>query len=86
MCSMLIDKSKIKKILVISLTNIGDVVLTFPVIDILKENLPDAKISVLIGPKAESLLKGNPVLDKVYVFNKHQPFLETWSPRSRGSA
>ena len=76
---MPIDKSKIKKVLVVSLTNIGDVVLTFPVVDILKENLPGAKISVLIGPKAESLLNGNPALDKIYVFNKHQPLLKTWS-------
>ena len=74
-----LDKSRIEKVLVISLTNIGDVVLTFPVIDILKENLPEAKISVVIGPKTRSLLEGNPCLQKVYVFNKRQPFKETWS-------
>ncbi len=63
---------KIKKILLISLSNIGDVILTFPVIDILKRDFPDAKLSVVIGPKAESLLKGNARLDQLIIFNKHQ--------------
>jgi len=71
------QKSKINKILVISLTNIGDVILTFPVIDILKRDFPSANLSVIIGPKAESLLKGNPHLDKVYIFDKHQSPLKS---------
>ena len=61
----------------ISLTNIGDVVLTFPVIDILKRDFPSAALSVVIGPKAESLLNGNPNFDKVYVFDKRQAPLRT---------
>ncbi|VAX35112.1 ADP-heptose--lipooligosaccharide heptosyltransferase II, partial [hydrothermal vent metagenome] len=69
---MRLDKFKIKKILLISLTNIGDVVLTFPVMDILKRDFPDAKFSIVVGPKAESLLKNNPHLDNLYLFNKHQ--------------
>ena len=74
-----LDRSKVDKILVISLTNIGDVVLTFPVIDILKEDFPSAKLSAVIGPKAESLLCGNPHLDKVYIFDKHQAPLRSLS-------
>lgn len=74
------NKSLIKQILVISLTNIGDIILTFPVIDILKQELPDAQISVVIGPKGESLLKGNPCLNNVYIFDKKQslPQLLRW--------
>ena len=71
----MLNKSEINKILVISLTNIGDVILTFPVIDILKEDFPSAKLSIVIGPKAESLFCDNPHLEKVHIFNKHQlPF------------
>ncbi|MCK5083844.1 MAG: glycosyltransferase family 9 protein [Candidatus Omnitrophica bacterium] len=73
----MLDRSKINKILVVSLTNIGDVILTFPVIDILKRDFPSAKLSIVIGPKAESLFCENPDLDKVYVFDKHQPPLKT---------
>ncbi|MBF0522645.1 MAG: glycosyltransferase family 9 protein [Candidatus Omnitrophica bacterium] len=73
---MPLQKSKIHNILVISLTNIGDVILTFPVVDILKNDFPDAKLSILIGPKAQSLLEANPSFEKVYIYNKHQSFLE----------
>ncbi len=75
----LLDRSKVNKILVVSLTNIGDVILTFPVIDILKEGFPSAKISVVIGPKARSLLCENPHLDKVHIFDKHQSPLKSLS-------
>jgi len=74
---MLYEKSDIKKILVISLTNIGDVVLTFPVVDILKRDFPSAKISIIVGPKAQSLLTKNSNFEMVYVFNKSQHFLRS---------
>jgi len=67
-----LNKSQIRKILLISLTNIGDVILTFPVFDILKRDFPQARLSVIIGPKAESLLSGNSYLDKIYIYDKHQ--------------
>ena len=76
---MNISKSKIKKILVISLSNIGDVVLTFPVIDILRRDFPRAQLSVIVGPKAESLLKGNPYLHSVILYHKKQPPLQLFS-------
>lgn len=72
-----LDRSRINKILVVSLSNIGDVILTLPVVDVLKRDFPAAKISIIIGPKAESLLKGSPVFEHVYIYDKHQPRLET---------
>jgi heptosyltransferase-2 len=71
------DKSSIHKILVISLTNIGDVVLTFPVIDILKRDFSQAELSVVVGPKAAPLIQGNLHFKQIYIFDKHQPFLKT---------
>ena len=55
---MRFDSSRINKILVISLSNIGDVILTLPVMDILLGDFPRAKFSVVVGPKAETLFKG----------------------------
>ncbi len=83
---MAFDKSKINKILVISLTNIGDVVLTFPVIDILKRDFPDAELSLVVGPKAASLVAGNSHFKQVHIFDKHQPLLKTlqWITALRG--
>jgi ADP-heptose:LPS heptosyltransferase len=76
---MLSDKSGIHKILVISLSNIGDVILTFPVIDVLAHDFPCAGLSLVVGPKAEGFFKGNPSLDKVYIFDKKQPLRKTVS-------
>lgn len=72
------DLDQIKKILVISLSNIGDVVLTFPVIDILKENFPRARLDVVVGPKAQGLLRGNPHIERVWVFDKRQTGRASW--------
>lgn len=69
---MPLEKSKVKKILVISLSNIGDVVLTFPVMDVLRDEFPRASITVLVGPKAEEFFKKNMNIDKVISYNKRQ--------------
>ncbi len=74
---MRFDKSKINKILVISLSNIGDVVLTLPVMDILFRDFPQAKFSVVVGPKARTLFAGNPRIHHVHVFDKRQSFRKT---------
>ncbi len=74
---MRLERSKINNILVISLSNIGDVILTFPVVDVLRSQFPLAKISIVIGPKAQGLLNGNVNFEKVYIFDKHQSFLKT---------
>lgn len=71
------DKSSITKILVISLTNIGDVILTFPVIDILKRDFPNAEFSLVVGPKAASIVEGNHHFKRIHIFDKHQPLLKT---------
>lgn len=73
------DKSKISKILVISLSNIGDVVLTLPVIDILRRDFPRGAVSVVVGPKAVSLLEDNPEFAEVIVLDKHQSRAALWA-------
>jgi len=76
---MLFKKSEnfnIKKILVVSLTNIGDAVLTCPVIDALITRFPLAEISVVVGPKAKGLFNGNPYIKKVYIFTKKETWFE----------
>lgn len=69
---MIKNSNQIKKILVISLSNIGDIILTFPVIDILRRDFPSAAIDLIIGPKGESLVKGNPSFRKIYLYNKKE--------------
>ena len=65
-----INPEKVKKILVISLTNLGDIILTFPVIDILRRDFDQADLSVMIGPKGKQLLIDNPKIDHLYLYDK----------------
>jgi len=80
-----LDKSKIKKILVISLSNIGDCILTFPVVDILFRDFPRSKISIVTGPKAAALVEGNSHFENCFIYDKHQVFVKTliWLMRLR---
>ena len=72
-------KSEVHNILVISLSNIGDVLLTFPVIDILRRDFPQERISLVVGPKAASLFSNNSHFKKVYIFDKRQSAPKTLS-------
>ena len=44
------------KILFITLSNLGDVILSLPVLDALKERYPQAKITVMVGPRQRRFL------------------------------
>jgi ADP-heptose:LPS heptosyltransferase len=73
MFAKLSKPSAIRKILVVSLTNIGDIIAVCPSIDILINDFPEAKISIIIGPKGRSVFEGNPNMDRVFIYEKHDP-------------
>ncbi|PIW59296.1 MAG: hypothetical protein COW13_04665, partial [Candidatus Omnitrophica bacterium CG12_big_fil_rev_8_21_14_0_65_50_5] len=52
----------IKNILVISLTSLGDVILTLPVVDALHHGCPQANITLVAGPKSAPLFRENPLI------------------------
>lgn len=60
----------VKKILVIKLRHIGDVLITVPVFRALRENFPDAHISALVNSGTEDVLTGNPLINDVFVFER----------------
>jgi len=66
----------INKILFITLSNIGDAILTLPVLDALIEKFPHAGITVIAGPRPKEIFENNPRIDKVIVFNKAVPLKE----------
>ena len=78
MCAKLLKKSGPKRILLVSMTNIGDVLLTCPVIDILRNDFPQAKMDVVVGPKAATLFGDNPNFN-IKVFNKQSSIKEKWA-------
>lgn len=60
----------IKKILVIKLKHIGDVLLSTPCVRALHENFPDARISVLLNEGTEEMFRKNPLIDKIFVYQR----------------
>ena len=68
----------VRRILVIKLRHIGDVLLTVPVFRALKETFSDATVSALVNRGTEEMLAGNPVVDEVIPYDrgiKKLPFL-----------
>ncbi len=72
-----IEKDKIKNILFITLSNIGDVVLTLPVLGLLKKEFPKASAIVVTGgDRAPELFKGERFVRGVLVYNKRSGLAE----------
>lgn len=64
------------KILFITLSNIGDAILTLPVLDFLRQQFPEARISCLVGERPKEIFENNPAIEKVIVFNKRAGLFE----------
>ncbi len=64
-----IKRDSIKKILVVRTAYIGDVVMTTPVLKPLREMFPEAKISFLTGRKEAEILKNNPFIDEILLYD-----------------
>lgn len=61
----------INKILFITLSNIGDVVLTLPALDFLRQNFPQASFTVMAGERPREIFENNPGINRLIVYNKH---------------
>ncbi len=76
----MIDKTKIKKILIVRTDRIGDVVLSTPVIKAAREAYPQSRIAVMVRPYTKDIVIGTPYLDEVIVYDKygiHKSWLST---------
>ncbi len=69
-----IPKENVKRILVIKLRGIGDVVCSTIVLDNLRENFPSAKIDFLTEEPSSFGLIGLPQLNEVLIFNRKSLF------------
>lgn len=72
----MIDKSKVHNILFITLSNIGDVVLTLPVLGVLEKEFPEAKITVMVSAQAKEIFQNDPAITKIIAYDKHVGFLK----------
>ena len=67
---MKIDKSRVKRILVITLSNVGDVVLTTPVVEALLKEFPLASLDVMVGPRGREVFHGHERISGVIIYKK----------------
>lgn len=73
---MIVDKSQVKRILVITLSNVGDIILTTPAIRTLAREFPGARMDVMAGPNGMDIFKCDPRIFKLIIYDKHLPIAE----------
>jgi ADP-heptose:LPS heptosyltransferase len=64
------DLKSFSNILVIRTDRIGDVILTLPLIDILKQRFPDSNIDFLVSKRVSELVSDYPNINKVHSIEK----------------
>jgi len=69
-----IGREKVKTILFITLSNLGDVMLTTPVFQKLCETFPGAVIDVSVGPAGRWIFDGHQAVREIYVYERHRSF------------
>ena len=61
-----------RRILIVRLSAIGDVVRTLPALEALRRADPEAHIAWLVEDRAAAVVQGHPALDAVYVFERRK--------------
>jgi predicted lipopolysaccharide heptosyltransferase III len=65
-----IDLATVKRMLVINLASIGDVLLCTPAVRALRQASPTAVIDMLVVPWAAPIARGNPYIDQAWEYDK----------------
>jgi len=68
----------LKRILLIRLSAMGDVLLTTPLIRMLKRRFPGATIDFIVKAQYAPLIHSNPHIDRVWMFFPERGFSEIW--------
>jgi heptosyltransferase-1 len=61
---------KLSSILIIKLSAIGDVVQSLPLLSVLRENFPAARIDWLVEEEASEIIKGHPAVNRVFISHR----------------
>jgi len=73
---MAVHRDEIERILVITLSNLGDVVLTTPVVEALIKEFPKASLEVMVGPNGAPVFEAHPGISELIVYDKFKPLSE----------
>ena len=66
----MLDKASIKQILVITLSNLGDIILTTPVVEALSKEFPEASLDVMVSPVGEDIFKSHRRVSECVIYDK----------------
>ena len=66
-----LEGDKLRKVLFLRPEKIGDMVISFPVFDGLKDHYPHIKISILASPRNDVIIKSDPRFDKIFLYRKN---------------
>lgn len=77
----------VERILLVSLSNIGDAILTTPVLEVLHRHWPQARLTLLVGPRAVALFERDPRVAEVIPYEKQMTALKRlqWLYRLRAA-
>ncbi|MDD5439370.1 MAG: glycosyltransferase family 9 protein [Candidatus Omnitrophica bacterium] len=75
---MKLDPRTINRILLITLSNIGDAVLTTPVLHALHVAFPDSRVDILINPALKDMFEEDPRVAKIFFYDKHADLFEKY--------
>ena len=70
-----IEKSEVKSILIRATNWVGDVVMTMPALEAVRENFPQSSITILAKPWVVPLYENHPAVDRVIPFKKGNGYL-----------
>jgi ADP-heptose:LPS heptosyltransferase len=74
----------VRRVLVIRLDNLGDVLVTTPAIHAIRESLPSARITLLASPVGAQVGRLDPDIDEVIVYEA--PWMDPWHTLPQDSA
>lgn len=68
-----------KKILLSRTDRLGDLILTTPAIKAVRSAYPDAHIAMIVRPYAEEVLRDNPYIDEIIMYDKYGRHKSAWA-------
>ncbi|MBP9865642.1 MAG: lipopolysaccharide heptosyltransferase II [Candidatus Omnitrophica bacterium] len=76
------EESRVRRILWVTLSNLGDVIMTTPVLRTLAGRFPNAEITAVVSPRASGILKNSRMIKRLVIYDKkiglirQRPFLK----------
>lgn len=83
-----IDKTKVRRILVITLSNAGDIILTTPVVEAVIREFPESALDIMVGPSGKEIFEYHEKIRETIIYDKRTSpfeklglFVKLWKKR-----